>query len=416
MSGTANAGNDVYPPGVHLFLVTLFALFPLTVSALTFEGVSCDDPLTLDHFERIKCCFRESRQAGQCLDGVLGELVQAEGAKAVLHAAEEVRLKDAYIDRACHQIVHAIGRTAYRQLGFGKAFHACDATCQSGCLHGVLERVFLTPQELAAGEDHVEFQTIEKRIREICTAERIGSVRPDFLMQCHHGLGHAALYSLRYDIPRALNACDLLPKGMPRESCYLGVFMENTNAPDTDERDIRKDHPLYPCDIVDERYQGACYNNHTKAWILLGDDEKTIAERCKTLGIHAHECFVGLGRDASPLVRSKGPEHLGSVCEELAGSYAADCIQGAVYALVDFTTEPSGAYAFCTFLSPDNRTACFERTNRYLRSMYAYGDEGIAKACEALAPEARELCESHDAHLAPDPLWRILMWVWNRLT
>lgn len=385
------------------FIAGVFLSFPFLGHAQMFEGISCDAPLTVDEFERVRCCFREPQYAAQCLDGVLPPLVRDEGLVPVLGALERTRMANPAVDQTCHQIVHAVGREAYRELGFAKAFEQCDDTCQSGCYHGVIERVFSGSDEGA--DSHPTYAQIKPRIPGICTPQNLGTARPELLMQCQHGLGHALLYTLDYDLSRALEGCDVLRAGRPRQACYLGVFMENTNAPEAAKRDIRAERPLYPCDDVAERHKPACYNNQTKAWIQLGYGSGTIVGLCSSLPSHRYNCFVGIGRDWSPLVRQGKPTELAALCES-AGEHETGCVEGAVHALVDFTSRPQEAHQFCETVT--DPAGCFTLTNRYLRSMYGKTTQEIHAAC---GPS--ETCLAHDAEPRMDPLGKILYGLWS---
>lgn len=358
-------------------------LMPGTVSA----DVACDQPLALDTFEQVQCCFKEGASVVRCLDGEIGRLTKEHGVKPVLKALEEASA-DPMVDVACHQVGHAIGRAAYLQMGFGEAFHACDGTCHFACYHGILERVFLTPEQVASGQSHAQLEDIEEKIPTLCTLETVGSDEPMLLAQCFHGLGHGLLYTLGYDLNAALNGCERLPRRMDQRWCALGAFMEATNAPDPENRKIRPEDPWYPCTEIADTWKGDCINNQTKALIQLGKTDVEIAALCMSLPNHARDCFIGLGRDMSPAVREGKTGELGAFCIA-QGAHAGDCLEGAAQALMDFSRTQDDAQALCS-ASGDQEAACRSTADRYWKTYFD------------AAPE--------------DPLGRILKYLWEMIS
>jgi hypothetical protein len=392
-----------------LWIAAALMLMPGMASA----EVSCDQPLTLDTFAQVQCCFKEGASVSRCLDGEMGRLTKEHGVKPVLKALEEASA-DPMVDAACHEVGHAIGRAAYLQMGFGEAFHACDGTCHYACYHGILERVFLTPEQVASGQSHAQLEDIEEKIPTLCTPDTVGSDEPMLLAQCFHGLGHGLLYTLDYNLSDALKGCDMLKTEDQSNWCALGVFMESSNAPDVQKRGIRLEDPWYPCNELRHRHsqQANCYNNHTKVLIQLRYDRHEIADLCRSLPHYSGDCFIGLGRDISPDAREGKAADLAAFCNA-QGESAEFCFTGAVQALVNFTREPDDAYRLCSQLSAEQASICFRVVNDYWRLSFAKSPAEVAAACERAASGSALCLENTGA--PDDPLWHILNYLWEMI-
>ena len=182
-------------------------------------------------------------------------LSEKEDVKNLLTLFREARSEHETIENNCHVIAHAVGRASFvKTKNLGQAFHACDMSCHAGCYHGVLETLFLTEEQRRQGIDHLSYEQIAPRIPEVCTKALLGE-KKSVLAQCQHGLGHAILYTIAYDIPNALRGCDLLPTRYGQESCYIGVFTENVIAEEKEKRNLKEDDVFYPCNAIEARSQ-----------------------------------------------------------------------------------------------------------------------------------------------------------------
>src|SRR5206468_2613061 len=83
---------------------------------------------------------------------------------------------------------------------------------------------------------------------------------------CVHGLGHGFMGVLDNEVFKSLETCDTLTDDWERESCYGGVFMENTMSeenPGNLSKYLKPDQPLYPCTDVETKYKNECYKMQT---------------------------------------------------------------------------------------------------------------------------------------------------------
>src|SRR3989344_3402637 len=182
----------------------------------------------------IKDCLGKAGESGTCLDKMFRPYLEMHTTQQALAIVQQYEDTDAPIRLSCHPVVHAIGRETFRKE---KTVHdslgACDQPCHSGCYHGAMER-FLRGD--AADDDtaaHVNDEELLERTRTACDQNH--AIR--FRFQCLHGLGHALMFSLDYQLEKALTACDRTGDGWSRSSCYGGVFMENVFTATPEKRD-----------------------------------------------------------------------------------------------------------------------------------------------------------------------------------
>lgn len=367
----------------------------------------CPDKPIAESFADLACCFQPGRSPQHCLDDRVAEIAGDRTTRELLDAAERAGRADPELGLKCHAVAHAIGRAAFeRSHDFAAAFQSCDQRCQAGCYHGVIERLFLSRRPSGDEGDHLTPDRLRGRIPSVCTAGNIGRADYGLLLQCYHGLGHAILYSLDYDLPSALRGCDRLRGDTPRYACYLGVFMENIITEERGKRWLKAGEPFYPCTAVGPRYRPACYKQSTKVMLHMRMSVAAVAEACREAGEFADECMEGLGRDTSPEARAGDARAVARVCADHAGRYLPDCIGGAVRALIDFTWDARYAYRYCAAL-PDTtgRAVCFRLGQSYLQHVYGQDATALREGCSSYATGALRECQQ----AVPTPGW------WGRL-
>lgn len=248
----------------------------------------------------------------------------------------------------CHQRSHKIGRLNYEVVG-SKAFKVSNSECQSGYTHGVTEAYF---------REHGT-NNLSHNLTLICQDEQNGF----YAHQCFHGIGHGLMAFYDYDMPRALKSCDDLQDRpqINKDSCYLGVFMENivgaigvdeakkSTATDYHVSSYLNSDPLFPCNSLDERYKSTCYYFQSSRMLqVLGADFQKIAENCEKIDqSYQSNCFSSTGRDAS---FSFGSDYAG--IERACGyanneTFQLSCIAGASQDKFWDQTEEDKALAMC---------------------------------------------------------------------
>lgn len=364
---------------------------PTVVSPPPPEEVLTPGPET---FVKIIGCFGagDGKAIATCEDDFVARYAEDTGVEplAMLDDLEQARALDPTMEAACHPISHAVGRWVYQNYpNIVDAFEQCNEACHSGCYHGVMERVF-------GGEtDHPQLADVQAKMPTICDQSLFPTPALEF--QCLHGVGHAVMYSLQYNLNLALDTCNLLPNPTGPGSCQSAVFMENINAAIPELRDLKKDDPHYPCNAVDPKYAGTCYGMQTSVMFgYIGMTVAEVANACLTgAGANTSTCFSSLGRDLSSWARTGQSENLRQPCEDLAGQYASSCVWGGIAALMDNTWDGSFAIPFCNYLHGDElRKTCYRQTHSHLTNAYLYDNDAWLEQCALFAGEHKDICDA----------------------
>ena len=304
------------------------------------------DPLVLEmpdrEFEAIPQELLSDVSAIFSDDAELEAFIERYGLSGALQTLKQIEL-DSGAD--CHNRAHEAGRIGYEMFG-SAAFALATHECQSGGLHGATEALFADRGTARLAED----------IAVLCHGAPNSFVRH----QCLHGIGHGLMAWTNYDLPIALSLCDEASPGSDRSSCYSGIFMENvvgglSGAMGHYTEWVRPDDPVFPCDVVETRYQPDCYFYQTSHMaVVLNWDMAEIAALCDQAPLASQpSCYSSFGRDVATLA-SDDPATAISLCQHaedpIANTY---CIQGAVQ---NGFWEPPGAQRaaqFCALLDSD---------------------------------------------------------------
>ncbi|MBI4224988.1 MAG: hypothetical protein HY617_01525 [Candidatus Sungbacteria bacterium] len=349
-------------------------------------------PAATISLEDIKACMKKSvQQIGPCYDALFHVFLKtrttADALKIVAHYEET----DAQLRYACHPVVHAIGRETFAKTRtVHDSFAACDQTCHSGCYHGAMERFIRGDQAENGGAKHITEKELASKTVTACPANQPSRFR----FQCLHGLGHALLFSLEYNLTKTLQTCDKLGTAWDRSSCWGGAFMENLFPADPANSDISATDYHYPCSKLGEQYKTDCYVMQTTRMSAMGLDAAGLFDECRKAGAYALACIQSIGRDLSNDARIKDPRLTAEKCE--LGQTDAErqsCIRGVIYALMDNTWDGRYAFPLCqSFSSNADRAYCAGASARYLQTTYDKTKEIILKDC-VLRTKDQTACE-----------------------
>ncbi len=293
----------------------------------------------------------------------------------------------------CHDMAHVLGRYWIAQgEKVAGGFREGSNVCHSGFYHGMVERV-IRGDRLAVGADieHVAPDELRRQVPTICTAEALGTTSGNFRFQCLHGLGHAVVFGVGYNLPLALELCDTIPDAWGQRSCYGGAFMENITGVERERRLVRKGDPHYPCSAVGAQYRASCYGMQTSWMLEDGVSLDAIPELCRQAGDARLSCFQSLGRDYSSRARQDGPRQYADRCAGFPADERAACIRGAIYALADHTWDGRYAYPFCSALAAgDVRAQCFSLAHRHLSGSLEQPREKLEANCRQYASATPE--------------------------
>lgn len=361
---------------------------------VTSEGCVLEGTEPLLTTKSMRKCMDEASAQGQksniCLDDVFERYIKTnpeEATKSALAFLACSELKDPAIEAGCHPIAHAIGRGTFAAVQtVSDSFNICDQTCHSGCYHGAMERFLRGDSD--NGNAHLSPAELTVKAKQACDPTEDFQYR----FQCLHGLGHALMYYLRtppperYDLRNSLKICDELGDAWSADSCWGGVFMENVSPAEPGLGDVTDD-PHYPCNALDEKYKGSCYQMQTSRMFQLGIGRNDILGHCRNAGAYRITCAESLGRDISNDVRTGDGEGVARSCEAGTEDELFACLRGAVRAVIDNTWDGRFALPFCPkFKSPAAVAHCFEVSLGYLAGVYAKSKDDLRGECTTHSP------------------------------
>jgi hypothetical protein len=340
------------------------------------------------------------------------------GVSAAMASLDSLAANDEEIRRDGHNYSHAIGLSAFTgEEEVGPVFSRCTPAFQSGCYHGVIQSFFTHHIQEHGG--HIDVATINA----LCEDQR---AERWLLFQCAHGMGHGTYMIANNQLPGALEACDLVADDWERESCYGGVFMENIVAatvphhsvgrPDLegamDHSDhampattlasaasaapfpaLKKDEPLYPCSVLEDRYLTSCYQMQTSAILWFnGSDVPAAARACAQAPVNFRvTCFQSLGRDVSSITLQDNARAI-RLCAAAPEEYQPWCHLGYAKNLVDVTADPADGFAYCRMLpAGESKRVC----NVAIGEQIWVLEEDLGRReqmCLAAEPEFRDAC------------------------
>lgn len=124
---------------------------------------------------------------------------------------------DTKLSRNCHDMAHDLGHRAYELYGFSRAMTygswtentSVDDICAWWYMHGILEELFLYRPELQQYPEKVCIWVWE-----------------EFQWSCYHGVGHGIMFTVKRDVPKALNSCRTMHNQTSVYRCFEWVWME----------------------------------------------------------------------------------------------------------------------------------------------------------------------------------------------
>lgn len=314
--------------------------------------------------------------------------IRSKGLAVALDELTVLAAADPTVARRGHDIAHALGEFATRFYGGPQqALRQCRDNFLYGCYHGALRGYFES-----------RGQTKPSDVIGICQAD-LGRL---LYFQCLHGLGHGVLANLDNDLFRGLTYCDALRDDFERQSCYGGVFMENivlaidqVAGRAEGERAaarpyLRADDPLYPCDVVAERYRSSCYLLQTSGMLLYnGRDFAKTAVACDAApAAHVVTCFESIGRDVSGDTLRDDAKTI-AVCAGLPSKNKDHCYAGAVKNLLDAIDRE---IPFCRQVPTSGKAICYAAVGQQFAFVYPKLDDRL-NACAGAEGEYRRDCE-----------------------
>lgn len=301
--------------------------------------------------------------------------------------------KDTDVFNNCHELTHYLGREQFHETkDVGKTLSQCSYACFSGCMHGALEGYFI--------EKDIPLDSSEALVR-----NEVGSIcgkqqdyeQPELFSQCLHGIGHAMMFITQADLPRSLTLCDALPESRQQNLCYSGVFMENSTSSTNKDHpsQFRKaDDPMYPCTILDQRYQSMCYQLQAMTFYEhTGYDlQKTFALCEQVPQIHRTTCYKTLGS------QQVGYTQDATVIKERCELVPEDakrqaCIFGVITAMsTRFGSDITRMNNFCSVVNTTDKELCYRTVGISLQKWSNNTTEALELCKKIEEPQQREWC------------------------
>lgn len=319
-------------------------------------------------------------------DGELEQFLEEFGPSNALRVLKGIELET---NGDCHNRAHEAGRMAYELFG-PAAFALASHECQSGGFHGATEALFASRGTANLAED----------VAVLCS----DAVNPFIRHQCLHGIGHGIMAWSNYELHQSLELCDSVPVRLDQQSCYSGVYMENvvgglSGVMGHTTEYLRPDDPVYPCDVVAERYQADCYHYQTSHMVRVLDyDLAAVARVCAGAPAGSvYHCFGSYGRDAATIAHNDPATSIGYCKHASAIEQNAACTRGA--AQNGFWEKPGAprAVLYCALLDTDpashpaSREVCYQTIIARARDVFETAAEH-EQFCGQLPPERHTTC------------------------
>lgn len=296
-----------------------------------------------------------------CLQQHYQTVTYKQGVQTAFSQLKAAYVNDSSVKADCHQLSHAIGRTAadmYKNID--DAYAQGDNFCWSGYYHGVMESIVTK----------IGSHNLAAKLPTICAQIKAQKPYSFYHYNCVHGLGHGIMDVTGSDLFASLKLCDTVGNSWENESCYGGVFMENVmdelNANHTTKY-LKTDQPMYPCTAVDQQYKGQCYLMQTSHALHAANyNFQTVFNECAGIDpAFVDTCYQSLGRDASgntnsDVQRTKANCMLGATADA-----QSNCIIGAVKDFVSYYHSDVQATQLCLALDPALQTTCQTTKTQY---------------------------------------------------
>ena len=370
----------VLAAGAYLYLTgAVLPVLGASQSSFLPRDLSPGDSVKIAEMARDRCRLLMGKRRRTCYEEILLALVERGEVHLAMTSLSRLGQLDNVIPKNGHDFTHVVGINAWAPgKDVGTVYDQCTELYQSGCYHGVIQ-------------SYLDVNgTDSATVGGLCN--QIPSVREQLWLrfQCVHGLGHGLVQANHMHLPKALKGCDRLGDRWDAESCYGGAFMEfivggrgqshhphrakaanaTTTAveggehahdehaghdmsqmapagPDSFKVRDPKD-PLYPCSVLEERYQRSCYGMQAGLVIeQTGADFGKIAAACdgapETM---RRSCYQGIGTYVSGFTVRNTDESI-RLCNMGNPKYRVWCFVGVVKNYVDVTSQPADGFEFC---------------------------------------------------------------------
>ena len=149
---------------------------------------------------------------------------------------------------------------------------------------------------------------------------------------------------------------------------------------------LKPSDPLYPCTVVEAKYQNACYMNQSSAILYMSNGSVgSVARHCGTAPEAMRSvCYRSLGRDITALAE-RGHARSIELCGR-AGDGEAWCLAGVAENLVNLAADPAEGMRFCKLVEGEaNKGPCYVAVGKMVFGL------------EPAAPRRETVCATAEA-------------------
>jgi hypothetical protein len=368
-------------------------------------AIASGDSVATADLATARCRLLLGKSRRSCYEDFLLDLVHRDQVRLAMGALAVLGSRDPQIRRYGHDYSHVIGINAWNPAkDIGAVYLQCNELFQSGCYHGVIQAFFAYH-----GTDSV-------RVVGLCRDTPGISGNGWLRFQCVHGIGHGLVQTYTMNLPHALAGCDMLGNAWDSESCYGGAFMEfivggrgqshhphpvakpGDSMPGMDHdhaamvadtwpafKARRPTDQLYPCSVLGDRYQRACYQMQAGLIAeVTGLDFARVAAVCDTAPeAWRKACYQGIGTYVSG-VTARDPSESIRMCSLGAPRYRPWCFVGLVKNFVDVTANTDDGIALCRQLGArDIALSCYNAVGEEASVLYPSMDRRIVACAKA---------------------------------
>ncbi|HSW87928.1 MAG TPA: hypothetical protein VLG12_02075 [Candidatus Saccharimonadales bacterium] len=275
-------------------------------------------------------------------------LIDIQNPRVALNRLKEEMTTNPKILFGCHEILHAMGRIAYKKYNdLSTAMEYRDEVCVGGYIHGVIEGYFATSKP--------NFSTMDMA----CSKYADNSY---MRWDCYHGMGHGLMLYTSNDVPQALMGCNVLNKQFDQTACYSGTYMENFNADTINHpsKYLNLKNPFSIC-AKDTKHPEQCYTNAPFAFLnYYNNDYKGALEWCdEAPQQYRNICYEGVGSQITR--RNTDSKTIEVFCRSGEEKKIASCIIGAADWYIGQYNSMAKAQALCQqFTVAGDRSVCLD--------------------------------------------------------
>lgn len=361
---------------IGIFIIVAVLLFVIGVARSVQPGVKHLDQRELS--EQIRSCVTGTGYRQSCLRKIAETLVVTSKPSDALAAMSGAVTSLGFLP-GCHELTHYIGQESYRKFrSIKEAFSEGTYECYGAYYHGVIEGFF---SEFRRKVPNAEYDSLAPILIDTC--EQARGETPVLYTECLHGIGHGLMFISDMDVPRALSVCDTLTLKSERQSCYGGVFMENSTSTTQDGHVsvwVRSDDPSYPCTVLDAPYKASCYQ-YQGTYVAVqtvgeaGSWDAVITFCNRIPEEFRQDCFFTIGTN-----QPSGTEDLTrmyAVCSQASDeSLRQACVRGVVASLTGwYQGDPARSVRLCSAVSSEDSAICYRQIGSSLLAWTGSEDE-----------------------------------------